>query len=123
MADRNQLCRLAHGVEEWNAWRKEEPRTKIDLAHAVLHESPSPFLKSAPILHELRDINLSHADLTFSVIQGADLRYADLSGADLRGANLRRSNLNGANLSGATLAQANLTLASLRDVDFNNTLF
>ena len=46
-----------------------------------------------------------------------DLKEANLSGANLNGANLRRANLNGANLSGANLAKANLSDANLSKVN------
>ena len=47
----------------------------------------------------------------------ANLRDADLSGADLRGANLRNADLFGANLRGANLCDADLRCADLRNAD------
>jgi len=58
---------------------------------------------------DLRDANLSGANLS-----DADLRDANLRGADLRGADLRDANLRGAYLSGANLRGADLRGAYLR---------
>jgi len=58
----------------------------------------------------LRDTDLSGANLI-----GADLRNADLSGAVLSGANLRNAHLSGADLRGAYLNDANLSGANLRN--------
>jgi hypothetical protein len=67
---------------------------------------------------DLRDANLSAADLSGAYLIEADLSRANLSRAnlsgaylieaDLRGANLRGANLRGADLSGANLHDANL---------------
>ncbi|WP_024750382.1 pentapeptide repeat-containing protein [Crocosphaera subtropica] len=57
---------------------------------------------------DLKDHNLSKADLS-----GADLNYANLSGANLTSANLRYANLRGADLSGADLSETNFTYANL----------
>ena len=50
----------------------------------------------------------------------ADLRNADLSNADLFGANLRNANLFGANLFGANLSNADLRNANLRGANLSN---
>jgi uncharacterized protein YjbI with pentapeptide repeats len=47
---------------------------------------------------DLREADLSCADLSWANLSCADLREADLSCADLREANLREANLSGANL-------------------------
>ena len=65
---------------------------------------------------DLRDADLSDADLSRANLRGADLRDADLSDADLsdadlRGADLRRADLRGADLSGANLRDADLRRA------------
>ena len=56
----------------------------------------------------LRDANLSGADLSDANLRDANLSDADLSGADLSDANLSDANLSGADLSGANLRDANL---------------
>ena len=53
-------------------------------------------------------------------LSGADLRDANLSDADLRYANLSGAGLRDANLSGADLSYTNLRCADLRDADLSN---
>ena len=67
---------------------------------------------------DLRDANLSCADLS-----GANLSCANLSDADLRDANLSCANLSGADLRGADLSCADLSGADLRDADLNCAKF
>ena len=64
---------------------------------------------------DLREANLSWADL-----RNADLREANLSWADLRNADLREANLSWANLSWANLRNADLSDADLRGADLRN---
>ena len=69
---------------------------------------------------DLRNANLSGANLS-----GADLRYANLSGANLSGADLYNAKLSGAdlynaNLSGADLYNTNLSGADLRNANLCN---
>lgn len=76
---------------------------------------------------DLRDSDLSGADLRDSYLsrtnlRGAALSGADLSGADLRRANLRRANLGGANLSGADLRDANLSEANLSEANLSGAI-
>ena len=71
------------------------------------------------ILKSLRDADLSYsdlrdADLTGANLTGADLSYSDLRDANLTGADLRGAYLRGANLEGVNLEGANLTGADLR---------
>ena len=61
---------------------------------------------------DLRGANLQGADL-----EGADLWRADLEGADLRGANLEGADLRRANLEGADLRRADLWRADLWRAD------
>ena len=57
------------------------------------------------------------ANLREANLSGANLYEADLCGADLRGANLREADFRGANLSGANLYEADLRGADLRGAD------
>ena len=58
---------------------------------------------------------LTKAEALLKMAQaGANLKDADLSGANLSGANLESARLDGANLSDAVLYHANLTGADLR---------
>ena len=54
--------------------------------------------------------------------QNADLRNVDFSGADLTYSFFPNANLSGANLSGADLTQANLSGANLSGADLSKTL-
>ena len=70
--------------------------------------------KDSGVCADLREADLSGANLS-----GADLRRADLSGADLSGANLRGADLHGADLSEANLRGADLRGANLHGADLN----
>jgi uncharacterized protein YjbI with pentapeptide repeats len=98
MANADHIKRLRQGVDAWNAWRwrRKEPSVRPDLREA-----------------DLTGANLGRADLT-----GADLHGANLGGADLHGANLGGANLSGAYLHGANLGGANLSGANLSGADF-----
>ncbi|MCW5941410.1 MAG: pentapeptide repeat-containing protein [Fimbriimonadaceae bacterium] len=72
--------------------------------------------KSCP-LGDLREADLSRADLG-----KADLYHADLSGAVLREANLQAANLTGAKLVGADLTGANLRFAKLVGTDLSDAV-
>ena len=70
---------------------------------------------------DLRFACLMHADLTGTNLRcacliGADLRYANLEGSDLTGADLEGVNLLGADLAGANLRCTNLSHAKLSNV-------
>lgn len=56
----------------------------------------------------LRDFDLSYADLRDADLRGADLRHAYLCNANLYGADLRHADLRDADLSGADLRGADL---------------
>jgi uncharacterized protein YjbI with pentapeptide repeats len=62
MANRNHVTRLKQGVDVWNQWRRENPKTRP---------------------------NLSRAGLIRASLRGADLRRTDLIKADLSHADLR----------------------------------
>ncbi|MEM8717939.1 MAG: pentapeptide repeat-containing protein [Cyanobacteria bacterium P01_G01_bin.39] len=75
---------------------------------------------------DLRDTDLSNADLRKADLRdanlrGAILRYADLRDANLRDAILRYVDLSSANLSGADLSGAKLYLANLSDANLRDT--
>ena len=63
--------------------------------------------------------DLREADLSEANLRWADLREADLSEANLREADLREANLREANLSEADLREANLSEANLREADLS----
>ena len=55
-------------------------------------------------------------------LSGADLRNADLSGANLQGADLRNADLSGANLQGADLRNANIANTRFSNANTNGVL-
>jgi uncharacterized protein YjbI with pentapeptide repeats len=89
----------------------------------------SGLIQTAPPLIRLSGANLREAELTFADLSGVNLREANLSGADLRMADLSGANLNiayisvadlrGADLRGANLRFASLGLADLRDANLS----
>lgn len=68
---------------------------------------------------DLRDLDLSGANLVACDLAGANLEGVDLSGADLYGANLGVSHLHGASFAGARLDGASLFVADASGVDFS----
>lgn len=58
---------------------------------------------------DLREVNLSHANLCQSSFEQADLRGADLNHANLRESNFKQADLRGADLSHTNLVEANLS--------------
>jgi uncharacterized protein YjbI with pentapeptide repeats len=102
MADKDLLAFLKAGTEEWNAWRKENRESKIDLRRA-----------------NLRELQLAGANLS-----GVVLSSADLSGSDLTKANFHNSILEGAKLTGVNLTEANLCEMNFSKTDLREaTLF
>jgi TIR domain/Pentapeptide repeats (8 copies) len=118
MTSEEYLAQLKQGVEVWNTWRGEHPKTRpllleADLRRADLHGADlrGVYLRGA----DLRGVYLRGADL-----QGAHLSRADLRGADLRGVALRRAYLSWVDLSGADLSDADLTRAHIGWTAFGN---
>ncbi len=93
MANEEHLKILRQGVRAWGDWRNRNSDQRPNL----------------------RDANLTGADLT-----GAYLFDADLAGANLRGANLTGVNLRGANLTGAFLKGANLSHTWIGNTNLTN---
>lgn len=71
----------------------------------------------------LREADLSNANLKGLQLRGVNLSKANLSGADLTGANLSDANLSEANLSGANLSEANLEYVHLRGANLSQVNF
>lgn len=107
MANPEHLKILKQGVEVWNRWRKENPRSRPDLQTLELQslEAAGTNLTRALFTSaELPDVNLRGADLS-----NADLNLADLSRADLSAARLVRTNLSSVDLHAANLQNADLS--------------
>ena len=68
-------------------------------------------------VENIRDADLTGADLTCADLRGDDLTGATLAGAALRNADLTRATLAGAALRGVDLTGADLTGADLRGAD------
>ena len=66
---------------------------------------------------QLRNIDLSGANLAGINFKNADLRLTKFIGANLAGANLQRADLSGANLQAAELRGANLSQTQLKRVN------
>ena len=64
-------------------------------------------------------INLETANLRSAILVGNNMRNVDLSGAELIAAALQYSDLQGANLTNANLGNAHLTGADLRGADLS----
>lgn len=106
MADQEQLAQLQEGKINWNKWRRQNPKKRIDLSGAMLMGAD---LEEA----NLHDANLSGANLHGANLNNANFERANLRGINLQGANLRRANLRAADLRGANLEEANLEEAKL----------
>jgi len=102
MANQEQLEILKQGVDVWNKWRGENFGVDVDLREADLSGA------------ELIEANLSRANLRKAELWGADLRKADLSQANLKRAHLSEANLWGAHLRGTNLSGADLWRANLK---------
>ncbi|MFQ5527041.1 MAG: pentapeptide repeat-containing protein [Thermoanaerobaculia bacterium] len=107
MANPDQVAILKKNWREWQDWRVDYPKEKIDLSGANFY------------LHTLAGLDLNGADLRSAHLNEANLSGADLAGADLREANvmavyLDEANLEGANLAGTSLEGSRLVETNLR---------
>ena len=115
MADLQQLALLTDkGIDAWNAWRREQPRVRVDLTGANLAETHLTGI-------DLRRANLRGADIAHAWLADADLRGANLSKVEAREANFMEANLEKAKLRGATLAGAFMPKARLPGADLTGT--
>lgn len=110
MANQMHIDLLRQGKDVLNVWRKQHPKTQLDLYKANLSKA-----------------NLSGADLSGAVLGSADLSDTDLfkanlSKADLSDAILFRANLIGADLTDADLTFADLSLAYLDNADLSTAI-
>ena len=104
MSNPEHLAIIHQGVEQWNEWRKLNPKIVPDLTEA-----------------DLRGRNLAGAHLRYAVLDAVlgwktDLRHADLRGAHLERADLREANLAHAHLDDAHAFAADLYYADLTSV-------
>ena len=87
MANPLHLSLLRTGVAQWNQWKTQQNQMVADSWVA----------------------DLKNANLSFANLAGADLSRVNLSRANLYGTDLSQANLSGANLREADLSGANLT--------------
>ena len=107
---------LKRSVEEFNRWRYENPKEKIDLIGANLngeHLNMANLENASLVYADLIEARLIEANLTGARLVEANLRYARLIGADLRHANLIETSLLNADLREANLTGAKVSLSQL----------
>ena len=111
MANKRHLAMLERGAESWNEWAARQTE-RVDLRDADLsganlmdYDFSGADLKRA----KLAGANLRHATFTDAYLRRGDLTNADLTGANMRAANCRH----------AVLHRARLHQAYLRRVDFS----
>jgi uncharacterized protein YjbI with pentapeptide repeats len=97
VGETDHISLLRQGTDVWNAWRGVNPAIQPDL----------------------REANLSRANLSDAMLNGSDLSDADLSGANLSRANLHAAKVTGANFSRINLTEANLTAADIRGANLS----
>jgi uncharacterized protein YjbI with pentapeptide repeats len=103
MTDKEYLVeKLLSGTEAWNQWRLENPnQARLDLRQVNLSGA------------NLREADLSKADLTGANLSGVNLTQARLYAASMTGTNLSHANLAGSILNGAIFIEADLSGANL----------
>ena len=109
MANKEHVKLIKKSVEEWNEWRKENPKAKPDLSKARFSWK------------DLQEADLSKADLYGANLRGADLREAILGSAQLTGTNFKAANLHGVDLSEAYFFEVNFFEANLSETDLRGT--
>ena len=122
MVNQNHLKMLYKGKDVWNNWRYENPSIKPNLREVNLSGA------------DLSEINLREADfseanlnrtcfigsnLNRACFLGAILNRAQLNRADLREANLSGADLIGVDFSGANLGGANLSETNLMEANLS----
>jgi uncharacterized protein YjbI with pentapeptide repeats len=108
--------KIKQGVDAWNQWREENPKTAPDLSQADIRGC------------QLQKINLSNVDLKeaklqYSNLTGATLEKADLNKAKLLETSLQSANLKNTNFSGAGLLESNLQFADLENANLEGAQF
>jgi len=131
MADSKHLEILKKGgVDDWNAWRRDNPAIQPDLARADLGLKVLPdidFKNTNLVGVSFNNARLLGADLSSSNIIGADFLNADFTGANFCYSSLTFVDFNYANLTGADLRQTDLRSAMIRnatltDADFSGAI-
>jgi hypothetical protein len=100
MGDASHIAKVQEGVDQWNAWRKANPRLQPDLTH----------------------VDLSSRDLSGIDFRGVGLFEANLSGSRLVEANMRQARLVRTRLDNADLTGAKVWGASVWDVSLSGAV-
>jgi len=96
MANPEHLVKLYEGAEAWNRWRRENPRTEVDLSGASLQGSRGAVLDLSG--YDLSEGNLAGVQILWASLASADLRLAKMGRAQLERVDLRSANLSEASL-------------------------
>ncbi|MGA2121286.1 MAG: pentapeptide repeat-containing protein [Methanoregula sp.] len=134
MATQKHLDILLSGVEKWNLWRQEQPKTKPNLTDADLNNLKldggnfnytdfrgSKIHNSTFYYANFVGANLSGLSLRKNFFEKVDFEFTNLSNIDSRGVNFSKVNLNHTNFSGALIERAFLsTYQNIVDVNFKD---
>lgn len=101
MANSEHLEMLHQGVTQWNTWREEHPEIRPNL----------------------NDVDLRELDLSFANLHSANLSFTNLTGTSLRRACLASANLWHTNLNGANLRNTDLSVTLFQDTKLHQTQF
>jgi|HubBroStandDraft_6_1064221.scaffolds.fasta_scaffold80631_2 uncharacterized protein YjbI with pentapeptide repeats len=127
MAKREHVKQIKLGVQEWNAWRRNNSSitpdlTRLNLSGEVLGGADLSHTKLTDAVLDGADLegaNLLFAELDNASLIGSDLTRASLTSASLIGTRLTVATLNGAIMTNANLSRANITSARLREADLS----
>jgi len=108
MARKQHLQVLRQGRDQWDAWRKENPKITPDLSEADLRGM------------ELKFVDFRRADLTRSNLSGIYAVHGQFHNADLRGADLRDGQFSEASFLHANLSNVNAFAAEFAECDFTS---
>lgn len=133
MADQQQLSLLGEKVSLWNKWQRRHSNMRPDFRNGDLRDAQLSFAQLPRAdLHEailskaslcnanLRYVDLSEADLSYANLKHADLSHADLTNANLSFAQMQHANLHQTLFKDTLLSDTNLSYALLRDTIFAN---
>jgi uncharacterized protein YjbI with pentapeptide repeats len=112
MANPEHVAMLAEGVDAWNHWRRDHLLIRPDLANADLHGNDYDN-------YDLREVDLSCANLRSTSFLKAALSSANLSGVDLCGATLSHTDLDQASFVGGNLQATQFTFANMHKADIS----
>ncbi|MCR9246120.1 MAG: pentapeptide repeat-containing protein [bacterium] len=128
--DVSHLAILDKGVDEWNAWRRDNPNIRPQLVGANLHGANlAGFDLSGANISDwhhstnLRDATLTGANLQNAEIQSAVLLEANLDDVNAEGAVLRRATLRNASCRNANFRRAHLQESELTGTHFEGADF